>query len=53
MGGAQAATTGGTAAIGISPALLAAGGFLALLGMAVLAGALLVVRRSRPDEVRA
>ena len=37
----------------MSPALLAAGGFLALLGMAVLGGVLLVVRNSRPDEVRA
>ena len=53
VGGAPAATTGGTAAIGISPALLAAGGFLAVLGVAVLAGALLAVRNSRPDEVRA
>ena len=53
VGSSQAATTGGTAAIGISPALLAAGGFLAVLGMAVLAGVLLVVRRSPPDEVRA
>ena len=33
------------AAIGMSPALLAGGGFLALLGMAVLAGAVVVVRR--------
>jgi len=52
VGGAQAATTGSTA-IGLSPALLAAGAFLALLGMALLAGGLLVLRRSRPDEVRA
>ncbi len=37
----------------MSPALLAAGGFLALLGMAVLAGVLLAVRNSRADEVRA
>jgi len=50
--GAQAATAGGTA-IGLSPALLAAGAFLALLGMALLGGVLLVVRHSRPDEVRA
>ena len=53
VGGAQAASTGSTAIIGMSPALLAAGGFLALLGMAVLGGVLLVVRNSRPDEVRA
>ena len=53
VGGPQAATTGGTAAIGMSPALLAGGGFLALLGMVVLAGAVVVVRRSRQDEVRA
>jgi hypothetical protein len=53
VGGAEAASTGGTAVIGMSPALLAAGGFLALLGMAVLGGVLLVVRNSRPDEVRA
>ncbi|HET9540770.1 MAG TPA: hypothetical protein VFQ46_09245 [Candidatus Limnocylindria bacterium] len=53
VGGPQEATTGGTAAIGMSPALLAGGGFLALLGMVVLAGAVVVVRRSRQDEVRA
>ncbi len=53
VGGAPAATAGGTAAIGISPALLAAGGFLAVLGVTVLAGVLMVVRNSRPDEVRA
>ena len=53
VGSAPAATTGGTAAIGISPALLAAGGFLAVLGVTVLAGVLMVVRNSRPDEVRA
>ena len=52
VGSSQAATTG-AATIGISPALLAAGGFLALLAMALLVGALLVVRRSSPDEVRA
>jgi hypothetical protein len=50
VGGAKAA---GTAGIGLSPALLAAGGFLAVLGVAVLTGVLLVVRSSRPDEVRA
>jgi hypothetical protein len=53
VGGAQATTTGATPAIGISPALLAAGGFLAVLGIAVLAGVLLVVRNSRADEARA
>lgn len=53
VGRSQASPAGGTAAIGISPALLAAGGFLALLAMALLAGALLAVRRSPPDNVRA
>jgi hypothetical protein len=52
VGDAQSASTGG-AALGLSPALLAAGGFLAVLGMAVLVGVLLVVRNGRPDEVRA
>jgi hypothetical protein len=51
VGDDPAAAAGATAAM--SPALLAAGGFLAVLGMAVLAGVLLVVRNSRPDEVRA
>ena len=37
----------------LAGAAVAAGSFLALLGMALLAGALLVVRRSPPDEVRA
>jgi len=53
VGSSQAASPGGTVGIGISPALLAAGVFLAVLTVAVLAGALLVVRRSSPDEVRA
>jgi len=53
VGTSQAATTDGTATIGMSPAVLAAGGFLALLGMALLAGTMLVVRRSPPDEVSA
>jgi hypothetical protein len=53
VGSSQGATSGGAAAIGISPALLAAGGFLALLAMALLAGALVILRRSSPDEVRA
>ena len=53
VGDAQAATTGGSAALGTSPALLAAGGFLAVLGIAVLVGVLLVVRNAGPDEVRA
>ena len=52
VGGAAAA--GGTAGIAMSPALLAAGGFLAVLGVTILAGVLLVVRNGRrPDEVRA
>jgi hypothetical protein len=51
VGDGHAAAAGGTAAV--SPALLAAGGFLALLGIVVLAGVLLVVRSSRPNEVRA
>jgi hypothetical protein len=50
VGGAQAA---GGSATSVSPALLAAGGFLAVLGMAVLVSVLLVVRSARPDEVRA
>jgi hypothetical protein len=59
MMGAQPITVGGaataasSAAIGLSPALLAAGGFLAMLGLAVLTGVLLVVRQLRTDEARA
>ena len=53
VGDTQAATSSGSAAIGMSPALLAAGGCLAVLGMGVLVGVLLVVHNARPDEVRA
>jgi hypothetical protein len=52
VGDAQAAAAG-TTATATSPALLAAGGFLAVLGIAVLAGVLLVVYRSRPEQARA
>jgi hypothetical protein len=52
VGGATAAATSNSA-IGLSPALLAAGGFLALLSVAVLTGVLLIVRQPRTHEVRA
>jgi hypothetical protein len=51
VGPAAAGT--GSAAIGVSPALLAAGGILALLGLAVLTSVLLAVRQPRTDEARA
>ena len=50
VGGTQAAAAGTSAA---SPALLAAGGFLAMLGIAVVGGVLLFVYRSRPEQARA
>lgn len=50
VGGAQAAAAG-TATL--SPALLAAGGFLAVLAIAVVGGVLLFVYRSRPEQARA
>jgi hypothetical protein len=54
VGAAQAAGAAGTAGISLSPALLAAGGFLAVLGMAILTGLLLAFRHGRrPNEVRA
>ena len=50
--GGSASTAG--SAIGISPALMAAASLLAVLGVAVAAGTLLIVRHSRqPDEARA
>jgi hypothetical protein len=52
-GDGQAASSTDTAVTAISPALLAAGGLLAVLGMTVLVGVFLVVRHARPDEVRA
>jgi hypothetical protein len=52
VGGAQAAAAG-TTATATSPALLAAGAFLAVLGIAVVAGVLLMVYRSRPEQARA
>ena len=50
VGGAQAAAAG-TATL--SPALLAAVGFLAVLAIAVVGGVLLFVYRSRPEQARA
>jgi hypothetical protein len=44
----------GSTAIGPPPAMLAAGGALAMLGVCVLAGLLLAIRHGRrPDELRA
>ncbi len=53
VGNGPAASSADAVVMGISPALLAAGGLLAVLGMTVLAGVLLIVRHSRPDEVHA
>jgi len=51
--GDEAAASGAATSVGLSPALLTAGGFLALVGVALVSGVLLVTRSRRPDEVRA